>query len=77
MTQQLNKRDSLPVLHVRFDGRSQELDLSALHLNPNSSDDQIKQALAAYLERPAGYFRSYVVVRTEKAIIVRPEAIYG
>jgi hypothetical protein len=41
MTQQLNKSVQ-PVLHVRFEGRRQELELDALKLDANSSDGQIK-----------------------------------
>lgn len=55
MTQQLNKSVQ-PVLHVRFEGRSQMLELYALKLDVNSSDGQLKQALARYLDCPASDF---------------------
>jgi hypothetical protein len=64
-------------LHVRFQGRSTEMALVSLHLDPYATDRQIKEAVAAYLEHPASALDDHVVVRTEQAIIVRPEAVYG
>ncbi|MEI6042847.1 MAG: hypothetical protein WCS37_00525 [Chloroflexota bacterium] len=65
------------ILHLRFEGRSEELNLDALNLSRDSSDEQIKQAVATHFDRPARNFENYVVVRNHEAIIVRPEAIYG
>ena len=73
----LTLRNSGPILHVRFEGRSEELNLAALNLSRDSSDEQIKQAVAIHFDRPARSFENYVVVRNSEAIIVRPEAIYG
>jgi hypothetical protein len=64
-------------LHVRFNGRSDELTLGALDLDRGASDEAIKQAVAAYYDRPAGAFADHVVVRYENAIVLRPEAVYG
>jgi hypothetical protein len=64
-------------LHVRFNGRSDELTLGALDLDRGASDEAIKQAVAAHYDRPAGTFANHVVVRYEHAIVLRPEAIYG
>ncbi len=65
------------ILHVRFDGRSEELSLAALALDRYATDGQIKQAVAAHFDRPAGSFDAYVVVRHSDAIVLRPEAVYG
>jgi hypothetical protein len=65
------------VVHVRFEGRSEELTLDTLNLTAQSTDTQIKRAVAHYFERSPDYFNSFVVVRNSQAIIVRPEAIYG
>jgi hypothetical protein len=65
------------VVHVRFEGRSEELTLDILNLTAQSTDTQIKRAVAHYFERKSDYFNSFVVVRNSQAIIVRPEAIYG
>jgi len=64
-------------VHVRFDGRSEELTLAMLDLTSNASDTQIRQALTSHFDLPANSLDSHVVVRTSQAIIVRPEAIYG
>ncbi len=74
---QLVRDNSIHTLHVRFDGRSEEMPLATLRLNEAPTDAQIKQALAAHYDLPAGYFDKYVVVRHSEAIVVRPEAIYG
>lgn len=72
MTQLINH-----AVHVRFDGRSEELTLAMLDLTSNATDTQIRQALTSHFDLPANYLDSHVVVRTSQAIIVRPEAIYG
>jgi hypothetical protein len=74
---QITQGQTPDVLHLRFNGRSDELSLQALGLSPQSDDDQIKQALATYLERPLRELDRYVVARHRAAIVVRPEAIYG
>jgi len=73
----LTTRNPEMILHVRFDGRSEELSLEALNLSRSASDSQIKEAVATHFQRPARTFEGYVVVRNSQAIIVRPEAIYG
>ena len=72
MTQLINK-----AVHVRFDGRSEELTLVVLGLNSDATDAQIKHAVVRHFDLPAGHLDTYVIVRTDQAIIVRPEAIYG
>jgi hypothetical protein len=64
-------------IHVRFDGRSEELSAAMLHLASNASDTQIKRAIASHFDLPQSYLDGYTVVRNSTAIIVRPEAIYG
>lgn len=68
---------AISTLHVRFDGRSEELPLAALDLGPHATDAELKRALEAHLDRPPGYLETYAVVRHSDAIVVRPEAIYG
>ena len=65
------------MLHVRFDGRSEELPLATLNLDRQATDAEIKRALCAYFDRPARSFERHVIVRHSGAIVVRPEAIYG
>ena len=64
-------------LHVRFEGRSDELTLGALGLARQDDDQAIKQAVARYYELPAHAFDDYVIARYDHAIILRPEAVYG
>jgi hypothetical protein len=72
MTQIMNQ-----AIHVRFDGRSEELTLSQLNLGSDASDTQIKRTVASHFDLPRNYFDDHVIVRTNHAIILRPEAIYG
>ena len=64
-------------LHVRFAGRSEELDLAALELRRDATDAELRAALARRYDCAAADFDEYVVVREPQAIIVRPIAIYG
>jgi hypothetical protein len=64
-------------IHVRFDGRSEELPAGTLNVTAPASDAQIKQALTRHFDLPASHLNGYVVVRNAHAIIVRPEALYG
>ena len=72
MTQLINR-----AVHVRFGGRSEELTLALLDLNDTATDAQIKQAITGHFDLPAQALDNHVVVHTNQAIIVRPEAIYG
>ena len=66
-----------PTVHLRVNGRSDELTLSTLGLPASATDKQIQVAVARYLDLPATELADHVIVRTSQAIIVRPEAIYG
>jgi hypothetical protein len=64
-------------LHVRFEGRSDELDLQALQLTSEISDAELRAALARHYDRTPDVLDGYLVVREPQAIIVRPVAFYG
>ncbi len=72
MTQIMNQ-----MIHVRFDGRSEELTAAMLHLANPATDSQIRQAIVSHFDLPINYLDDHVIVRTSNAVIVRPEAIYG
>ncbi len=72
MTQMMDQ-----TIHVRFNGRSEELPSAQLNLGSDASDTQIKQSVAIYFDLPRTSFDDHVIVRTNHAIILRPEAIYG
>jgi hypothetical protein len=65
------------IIHVRFDGRSEELTATMLHLAIPATDSQIRQAIVSHFDLPANHLDDHVIIRTSDAIIVRPEAIYG
>ena len=65
------------LVHVRFDGRSEDLDLAALGMEEGATDAELRTALARHYDRPVADLADYVVVRERQAIIVRPVAIYG
>jgi len=66
------------MVHVRFDGRSWTVPASTLNISARSSDEDVKQAVAAYLEVAVIELAPYVVERHATGnITVRPEAIFG
>ena len=74
---QLVRDDVRQMVHVRFDGRSEELPMGALRLNAAATDAEIKAAVASHFGRPAGSFDDFVVVRYAENVVIRPEAVYG
>lgn len=64
-------------MHVRFNGRSEELDVQTLGLRHNASDAEVRTALARHYDCNIKDLDDYVIVREPQAIIVRPIAIYG
>ena len=64
-------------IHVRFDGRSEDLNLATLGLRPSASDGALRSALARHYECSVAKFDGYVIQREPQGIIARPMAIYG
>ena len=65
-------------LHVRFEGKSFDIDLAHLDVGVRSRDREIKRALALYLAVAEVRFVHYVIERHENGnITVRPEAVFG
>jgi hypothetical protein len=66
------------ILHVRYDGRSLDLDMLALRLNGSPSDGAIRRAVARHLDIAPAKLDAYVVDRCENGnLILRPQAVYG
>jgi hypothetical protein len=66
------------MLHIRYGGRSYDVPLQAMDIGPASSDDQIRRAVAAYLEEPQSKLRLFVVERHDNGnMTIRPEAVFG
>jgi len=71
-------RNGMPVVHIRFEGRSMDVAQSDLDVGPASSDNEVKRALAGHLQVPEAKFRDYVVDRHDTGnMTVRPEAVFG
>ncbi len=69
---------NIPWLHIRFEGRSYDLPLADLDLGALSSDDDVRRALAHYLNVSDRALKNYVVERHDNGnMTVRPEAIFG
>ena len=65
-------------VHVRFEGQSWDIAFSVLDLGDFSSDQDVRQALANYLQVPLNKFASYIVQRHANGnITLRPEAVFG
>ena len=66
------------VLHVRFEGRSLDVALAVLDVGALSTDQEIRVAVARYLEVPERRLAPYVIERHANGnITVRPEAVFG
>lgn len=66
------------MIHVRFEGRSYDVQENTLGLGKMANDRQVLETLAHFLEVDTRKFRHYVVDRRPSgAVIVRPEAVYG
>jgi hypothetical protein len=66
------------VVHIRFEGRSVDIPLGDLDIGLRSSDQEVKQAVAGYLDVGVEKFRHYVVDRHDNGnFTVRPEAVFG
>jgi hypothetical protein len=64
-------------LHVRFNGRSEDLDLAMLELEHDASDTELRAALARRYDCTIDDLANYMIAREPQAIIVRPIAFYG
>jgi hypothetical protein len=74
----VQRQDGVNVVHIRFEGRSIDVPQSELDVGAASSDNDIKRALARYLETPEAKLRDYVIDRHDTGnMTVRPEAVFG
>ena len=72
------RQNGVKVVHIRFEGRSLDVPQCDLDVGAASSDNEIKRALARYLETAEAKLRDYVVDRHETGnMTVRPEAVFG
>ena len=72
------RHSGVKVVHIRFEGRSVDIPQGDLDVGAGSSDNEIKRALAQYLETPEAKLRDYVIDRHDTGnMTVRPEAVFG
>lgn len=69
---------TVPVLHVRTQGNSEDVEMEPLGLSAESTDKAIRDRLARYYDKANGSFDRHVIDRQEGGdMVVRPEAVYG
>lgn len=68
-----------PMLHVRFEGNSQDVALREVDLGDMSDDRAVRAAAARWFEVPEIKFNSFTVDRNRETgdITLRPQAIFG
>src|SRR5262245_64382190 len=59
----VERHDAVKVVHIRFEGRSLDVPQGDLDVGVASSDNEIKRALARYLENTEGQLRDYGIDR--------------
>ena len=68
----------LKMLHIRYNGRSFDMDARILEVHAGMTDAQIKAIVARHLEIEARNLNGYIVDRARNGnLVVRPEAVYG
>lgn len=68
-----------PQLHVMFAGRSTDIDLADLDVGDGSSDEQVRAAVARYLDAPIAKINTFDVDRNADNLPtgLRPAAVFG
>lgn len=69
----------VPMIHIRYDGRSTDIPLNELDVGTLSTDEQIRMAVANHLGAPIGKIRAFVIDRNQEtgSLTMRPEAVFG
>jgi len=66
------------VVHIRFEGKSQDISVSELDIGQTSTDEQIKSAVASFLDVEPAKLENYAIERHENGnYTIRPEAVFG
>ena len=72
------ENENVPVLHVRYAGRSDDIPLGDLDIGAASPDREVHKRLAIRLNIQVGALRDYIVDRHANGnMTVRPEAVFG
>ena len=68
----------VPQVHILYGGLSNNIDMSSLDVGDISTDTQIREAVAAYLEVPNSKMANYEVDRSPSGdVTLRPQANFG
>lgn len=66
------------MVHIRYAGRSLDINEAALDIKAGMTDAEIKLRVARRLEVAPDRLREYIVDRSPSGnLIIRPEAVYG
>lgn len=66
------------MVHIRFEGRSYDMNERQLGVDSQMNDRAFKERLAQHFDVSRDRFNSYIIDRRPSGdIIVRPEAVYG
>ncbi len=66
------------MIHVRYEGRSFDVNEARVNAHAGLPDAKIKEQLARHLDVVCQRFDNYVVDRTPNGdLVIRPEAVYG
>ncbi len=68
----------MPMLHLRVNGRSEDLPLDCLGLERFNSSQDVKSAVARHLDMPQTRLKDYTVeLHPGGNVTVRPNAVFG
>lgn len=68
-----------PMIHVRYEGRSWDIPLNQVDVGVQSTDEQVRSAVAGHLGVPVNKLRTFNIDRnaTTGSLTLRPEAVFG
>lgn len=71
-------QETQPTLHIRFEGKSRDIPLAEIDIGIASTDDQVKEAVANFLDTETSKLENYVIERHANGnFTIRPEAVFG
>lgn len=74
----MTQKTRVAVIHIRFEGKSQDIPVSELDIGEASSDADIKNEIAGFLDVEAEKLENYVVEHHANGnYTMRPEAVFG
>ena len=74
MTTQVQKA----VIHIRFEGKSHDIPVSEMDIGESSTDEQIKTAVAGFLQVEPSALENYVIAHHKNGnFTIRPEATFA